>query len=295
VLALLSIGVLIFFIHHIAFSIEASNIVHHIMHDTKKAMKHLFPTEAGQAADDAEDQDLDEGSGEREWRIIPALVTGYLQSVDEKTLLRVAREQECIVRMEVALGSFVAEGLELVSVAPYKAKVIPASVDQQLHQAFVIGNQRTIEQDAGFGLRQIVDIALKALSPGVNDTSTAIICVDHLGALLAYAGPRSFGARLRSEPLQDRVLLITQRPVFADYVTTSFDQIRLSGAANVAVLLRLLNALGMIAKHTPAPARRRVLQQQCELIAEAAKHKLDTEYEREQVCHSLAKVRPLLA
>jgi uncharacterized membrane protein len=264
------------------------------MHDTKKAMKHLFPTEAGQAADDA--KELDEGAEEREWRIIPALVTGYLQSVDEETLLRVAREQKCIVRMEVALGSFVAEGSELMSVAPCdKAKDTPASVDQQLHQAFVIGNQRTIEQDAGFGLRQIVDIALKALSPGVNDTSTAIICIDHLGALLAYAGSRSFGARLRSEPSQDRVLLITQRPDFADYVTTAFDQIRLSGETNVAVLLRLLNALGMIAKHTPAPVRRRVLQQQCELIAEAAKHKLDTEYEREQVCHSLAKVRPLLA
>jgi uncharacterized membrane protein len=296
VLALLSIGVLIFFIHHIAFSIEASNIVHHIMQDTKKTMQHLFPTEAGQAANDAEGQDIDKGAEEREWRIVPALVTGYLQSVNEKMLLRVAREQECIVRMEVALGSFVVEGAELVSVAPYdEAKAISASVDQKLHHAFVIGNQRTIEQDAGFGIRQIVDIALKAISPGVNDTSTAIICIDHLGALLAYVGPRSLGAHLRSEPSQDRVLLITQRPIYAEYVTTAFDQIRISGAANVAVLLRLLSALGMIAKHTPSPARRGVLQRQCELVANAAECNLDTEYEREQVCQSLAKVRPLLA
>jgi uncharacterized membrane protein len=190
----------------------------------------------------------------------------------------------------------VAQGAELVSIAPYdKNGAIDAKVDQQLHRAFVIGNQRTIEQDVGFGLRQIVDIALKALSPGVNDTSTAIICIDHLGALLAYVGPRSFGARLRSEPSQDRVLLITQRPDYTNYVTTAFDQIRLSGAANVAVLLRLLYALGMVAKHTPAPVRRRVLQQQCELIASTAERKLDTEYERAQVCRSLAKVRPLLA
>ncbi|WP_426061086.1 DUF2254 domain-containing protein [Hymenobacter sp. B1770] len=295
VLALLSIGVLIYFIHHIASSIDASNIVQHIMHDTKEAMGQLFPTETGQAADDSEVQQLDERADERTWHTVPALVSGYLQSVDDQLLLRVAREWHCVVRMELAPGSYVAEGSPLVSVAPEdREAALPAKVDQQLHRAYVIGSQRTIEQDAGFGLRQIVDIALKALSPGVNDTSTAIVCIDHLGDLLAYLGCRDLGTRLRSEEPENRVLLLSDRPSYASYVSTAFDQIRISGSANVAVLLRLLSTLHMVARRTPSPARRRVLHQQSELIADTAERKLDTEYERNQVREQLAKLWPLL-
>ncbi|WP_345236457.1 DUF2254 domain-containing protein [Hymenobacter saemangeumensis] len=295
-LALLSIGVLIFFIHHIASSIEASNIVQRVMQDTREAMRQLFPTETGEDADDAEARRLEEDAPERQWHTIPALVTGYLQSVDDKMLLRAARDYRCVVRMELALGSFVAEGSPLVSVAFEEQGQGPSPrVERQLHQAYVIGNQRTIEQDAGFGLRQIVDIALKALSPGVNDTSTAIICIDHLGALLAYVGGRQFGNRLRSESAEDRVLLIARHPVYADYVTTAFDQIRRSGAANVAVLLRLLTALETVVKRTPAPGRRRVLRQQCELIGTTAESKLEEAYEREQVRRRMADLLPLFA
>jgi uncharacterized membrane protein len=295
VLALLSIGVLIYFIHHIASSIDASNIVQHIMHETKGAMRQLFPTETGQAADDSEAQHWDEHAEERTWHTVPALVSGYLQSVDDQLLLQVARKWHCVVRMELAPGGYVAEGSPLVSVAPEDgAAPLPPRVDQQLHHAYVIGSQRTIEQDAGFGLRQIVDIALKALSPGVNDTSTAIVCIDHLGDLVAYLSSRDFGTPLRSEESENRVLLISKRPTYADYVSTAFDQIRTSGSANVAVLLRLLSALHTVAQRTPSPARRRVLHQQSELIAEAAERKLDTEYERNQVRAQLAKLWPLL-
>ena len=295
-LALLSIGVLIFFIHHISSSIEASNIVQRVMRDTKEAMVQLFPTETGENADETEARDLEEGAPDRQWHPIPALVTGYLQSVDDELLLRTARRHDCVVRMELALGSFVAEGSPLISVAfEQTSDHLSKHVEQQLHQAYVIGSRRTIEQDAGFGLRQIVDIALKALSPGVNDTSTAIICIDHLGALLAFVGGRPFGARLRTESPEGQVLLISRHPAYADYVTTAFDQIRRSGEANVAVLLRLLNALEMVASRTPAPGRRRVLRQQVELVGKTAENKLGNDYEEEQVRRRLADLMPLFA
>lgn len=182
----------------------------------------------------------------------------YLQSLDDKLLLRMARQHHCVVRMELALGSFVAEGSPLLSVAfEEEAGRQLLLVARQLHRAYVIGSQRTIEQDAGFGLRQIVDIALKALSPGINDTSTAVICIDHLGALLAYVGRRRFCNRLRASELKGRVLLIARHPVYADYFTTAFDQIQRSGEANVAVLLHLLTASKTILSRTPGPARRR--------------------------------------
>ena len=290
-LALLSIAVLIFFIHHLASSINAYNIVHHVMRDTKEVIEQLFPVEAGEAADEDEAQAFDKEISQLRWHTMPAQASGYLQSVDDKRLLRIARQYHCVVRMELAVGSFVAEGSPLVAVASgSKDLPLPKEAEEQLYLAYGIGNQRTVEQDATFGIRQIVDIAIKALSPGVNDTSTAIICVDHLGALLAFLGERSLGSRLRSDAAENRIMLIASRPVYADYITTAFDQIRISGAANVAILLRLLVALETALQRTGAPARRQVLHQQCELIGEVAERNLESDYERNQIRNRLADV-----
>ena len=293
-LALLSIGVLIFFIHHIAASIEASNIVQQVARDTRQALERLFPKEVGEAAAASEDG-VPPDESYQPWLPVLARVSGYLRSVDDEQLLRLARAHVCVVRMDRALGGFVAEGESILSVAfPDGARPLAPELVRRLHRTYTIGNQRTIEQDAGFGLRQIVDIALKALSPGINDTSTAIICIDHLGSLLAFLGPRSLGARQRADSAANRVLLITKRPDYEDFVTTAFDQIRSSGAANVAVLLRLLSALSTVIGRTPWPSRRSILRRQVELIREAAERQLDTEYERQQVRRRLVDLALLL-
>jgi uncharacterized membrane protein len=90
--------------------------------------------------------------------------------------------------MERGIGEFVVEGTPLVSV------VDPGGLDDEttaeLNAAYVIGRQRTVEQDAAFGIRQIVDIAMKALSPGINDTTTAVMCVDYLAAILVRLAAR---------------------------------------------------------------------------------------------------------
>jgi uncharacterized membrane protein len=102
------------------------------------------------------------------------------------------------------------------------------------------------------------------------------------------------GQRLRSEDGHSRVLIIGLRPDYTDYVTTAFDQIRSSGAANVAILLRLLQALETVVRRTPNPVRRLVLRQQAELIADAAERHLDTEYEKDHVRRQYTRLHSLL-
>jgi uncharacterized membrane protein len=80
--------------------------------------------------------------------------------------------------MERGIGEFVVEGTPLMSVAGPGPDEETAA---ELNAVYVISRQRTVQQDAGFGIRQIVDIAMKALSPGINDTTTAVMCVDYLG------------------------------------------------------------------------------------------------------------------
>src|SRR5690606_27879208 len=110
------------------------------------------------------------------WHAVSAQQFGYVRSIDAEGLLAMAAENEAIVRMTADIGSFVThEGAicEIATASPPADELVA-----QLRQMFDIGAARTIEQDAAFGIRQIVDIALKALSPGINDTTTGVMCVE---------------------------------------------------------------------------------------------------------------------
>jgi len=286
-----SIGVLIFFIHHIASSIQASNIVRHAAEETEAAIERLFPEQLGQQAHEAEIRALRQ-TEELYWQAVPSHATGYVQSVDEESLLTLARKLPGVLRMEHGIGGFVARGAPLVAVARAEDATLPLTVDltDQINRSFSLGNQRTTEQDAGFGLRQIVDIALKALSPGVNDTTTAIICIDHLGALLTQLADRRLPNPWRAD--HDQVLIIAIRPSFRQFVATAFDQIRVCADGNTAVYQRLLTAFATIRQRTQDPERRQVLHEQAELVAEAARRTLASTYEQKQVQQRLTELWP---
>lgn len=135
-------------------------------------------------------------------------------------------------------------------------------------------------------MRQIVDIALKALSPGINDTTTAIICIDHLGALLAQLADRHLPGPLRVD--DGRVRVVAVRPSFGQMVASALDQIRGSADGNVAVYQRLLTALATVAQRTPDPGRRQTLRQQAQRVEEAAQRTLPADHEHQQVREQLA-------
>jgi uncharacterized membrane protein len=289
-LALVSIGMLIFFIHHIASSIQAANVVGGAAEETEKLLDKLFPKELGDDATPAEKEDLAALEPLR-WVPIAARESGYIQGIDEEELLAFAHETSAVVRMEFAIGSYVTKGSALVSVAEYSAGQPPVGKAEadRLHKCYSIGNQRTLDQDAGFGLRQLVDIALKALSPGINDTSTAIMSVDRLGSLLALLAGRDLGSPVRAEGGQVRV--IAKRPDFASYLATAFDQIRTNAVEDEAIYIRLLAALHTVAQRTRRPDYRRAIGQQADLVLAAAEKNITADYEMEQIKQRYQELR----
>lgn len=152
---------------------------------------------------------------------------------------------------------------------------------KKLNALYGLGNYRTVAQDASFGIRQLVDIALKALSPGINDTSTAVICVDHLSAILLRMATRRPESPYRYDEGELRV--IAKGPTFAEMLNLAFNQIRENGEENPAVLLAILNALQEVAEVTRSARRRRALREQAQLIAEAASRKLESPQARRRV------------
>ncbi|MBK9164207.1 MAG: DUF2254 domain-containing protein [Acidobacteria bacterium] len=152
------------------------------------------------------------------------------------------------------------------------------------------GRERsTIEQDVGFGLRQLVDIALKALSPGINDTTTAVNCIENLGELMGELASKKFPDRARVA--DGKHLIIVNAPGFADFLGTAFDQIRMSGKGNSAVFLKLASAIELVAERTGSRSRRSALISQLMLTAEYAEMTLETEDERQRVKKRIDHVR----
>ncbi|OGX90390.1 DUF2254 domain-containing protein [Hymenobacter coccineus] len=282
-LALVSIGMLIFFIHHIASSIQAANIVAGVAEETEKLLNKVFPKRLGDAATAAERAELAAGP-DLHWHPLPAPTTGYVQGVDRDALLAFAQHAGVVVRMEYAIGSFVVMGSALASVAPLQGQPLPddKELTKQLADCYRLGNQRTLDQDVGFGLRQLVDIALKALSPGINDVTTAVMCVDRLGSLLCTLAGRQLASSVRAD--DGRVLVLTADPDFDSYLATAFDQIRANAKEALAIYLRLLEALATVAAQGPTTATgRAALRQQADLALAASEDNLTIAYDLDQV------------
>ncbi len=137
---------------------------------------------------------------------------------------------------------------------------------------------RTVDQDAGFGIRQLVDIALKALSPGINDTTTAVSCVDYLGAVLVRLASRRVEERARGE--DGELYVIARGATFESLLAAAVDEIRQNAAGNVSVLVRLIDVLGWVGDATATPARRRLVDEQTALVASDAERTVAAEHDR---------------
>lgn len=288
VLAISGIGTLIFFIHHIAASIQASSIIASVADETLAAIDRFFPQKLGQTpVDDDEEQSP---LPERNWQAVLAQRNGYIQDVDNAALLSLARKHQTIVRMERGIGEFVVQDTPLASLAlevPPEPKLIAA-----LQAAYSIHRLRTVEQDAAFGIRQLVDVALRALSTGTNDTTTAVMCVDYLTAILARLASRNIPSSHHYEEGELRV--ITLGATFAGLVAESFNQIRTSAGGNLGVMLRMLGALQTIGSLTTCPSRRRALRGEVQWIAELAQRTIESPHDQERFESHLAIAREAL-
>lgn len=282
-LSLASIGFLIYFIHHVATSIQASTIISSVAKETIDTIIFLFPDELGEGE---EEDKKEEELKDQLWEPIPSISTGYIQRVAPDALLGFAEENGVIVKMERGIGEFIIEGSPLASLALCDG--LKADAAHALNDLYAVNSYRTIREDTGFGIRQIVDIALKALSPGINDTTTAVICIDYLGSILYCLARRSIPPRNRYSDGELRV--IARGPTFESLVDESLHEIRQNAKGNVAVILRLLSLIETVADQTRSASRRRVLWRHVSLISECAEQNVQAECDRFTIAKRVASI-----
>jgi uncharacterized membrane protein len=253
VLALTSIGFLIFFIDHLARSIQASVVIDSATRSTVQVLGRVFPDAiAPGTAEEAPSageltRDLP-GDGD----VIHATQAGYLQAIDRGRLCDHAARRDLVIRMEVEPGTYVLPGLALMRVWP--AGRITTELEAALVSGLVLGLERTPHQDLKHGVIELMDIAVKGMSPSINDPTTAVNAVQRLSQILLDMAWRVRGdSVIRDE--RGAMRLSVRRPRLDDTVDLAFNQIRHYAAGNPSVAIAMIESLGTLVTLSPAAAR----------------------------------------
>jgi uncharacterized membrane protein len=270
-LMLVDLAVLIYFINHIAQSIQLPEVIAGIARDLVRAIDAEFPANlaeerpvpAGIGKSLSELQSLIDDRG----GLVAADSSGYLQFVGYAQLVEIAARTDSVIRLERRPGHFVVAGGPLATVWPRGAA---GQVAMALAKAHVTGPHRTLMQDPVFAIDQLVEIAIRALSPAVNDTFTALTCIDWLAAGLSRVSSRTLAEGVYRDR-EGRIRLIETDPSYDRMVNRAFDKVRQSSRGMPAVIIRLIDALSTIENETKSADQRRVLLRQAEAILRSAK------------------------
>jgi uncharacterized membrane protein len=269
-LALACVAWLLYFIHHISHAISVSYIVDRIASETEAVIDDIMPRPRG-------DQISLEGElVELSTWDIPLLseASGYIRFIDTRRLVALAKLRHVKLRAVRRVGQFVPAGTPLLMA--YKGNRLSLDSRSEILGAFDLGPSRTLQQDVEFGILQIVDIALKAISPAINDPTTAVTCVDQLSRVLIRFASRELPASVLYDP--PGIARVSIPWIGLDgLLKSAFEQIRLYSKSDVAVSLRMLRALGDIAWTNLEPAFRRALYEEGRRIVDGCAEKLGEE------------------
>jgi uncharacterized membrane protein len=260
ILVLCSIAVLIYFIHHVPMRIHINNVIERIGDRLIGEIDRRFPVSVGTPLVERPDDPripraFRSDAAEADYRergTVRAHAIGYIQFIDEDALLKVTRDHNLVIRLQYRPGDFTHKGSVLLEAWP--AERCDDEAAAALRGAFAVGSRRTALQDLRFLIDELVEIAARALSPGVNDPFTANSCLDWLGAAMADLARRDLPSRLRAD---DRGMLrVIARPVTFDaLIDRAFGALAQYASADMIAGKRFLNALGDVALHCDDPER----------------------------------------
>lgn len=259
-LSLASLAVLIYFIHHISQQLQADNLIANVGNDLLLAIEHLYPEQLGEAGttDSAQgtalNVQMNDALDDIDWEMAEAVEArkwGYVQRVDDAALMRLAQAHDLRLKLAHRPGDFVMRGQPMMHVLAGDG--LSCDAKDHLSGCYSFGPHRTPYQDAAYSMQQLVEVALRALSPGINEPYTAITCIDWMGAALRELSLRVIPSNVRNDDAgKPRVLSPTLN--FQSLADIAFDQIRLYGTNNPEVACHMLNVIADLGPDLRRPA-----------------------------------------
>jgi uncharacterized membrane protein len=264
-LALASFSVLIYFINHIAVSIQAPVVAAEVSAELHAAIDRELPHLLDRATALVSTGTTDEVPPDfpQTARPVFARSSGYVQARDEDRLLQHVTEHNLVIQLLKQPGDFVVRDTPLAFLWPGAAT--SQDLDAPINAAFLLGPQRTLVQDVTFGINELVEMAIRALSPAINDPFTAMTCLDWIGTALCRVCPRAFPPPIRCDD-RGRVRLVMRVVTFTDLTDAAFNPIREAGRTNTAVTLRLLDTIGVVAECVRTEEQRATLLRHATVI-----------------------------
>ncbi|MEO6202343.1 MAG: DUF2254 family protein, partial [Nitrospirales bacterium] len=229
---------------------------------------------------------------EREGLEIKAEINGYLQAVENDALMEIAHEQNLVIFLNYRPGHFITKGAclaKIVALGP-----MADFVSQPINKQMICGAHRTQEQDIEFSVLQLVEVAVRALSPGINDPFTCINCIDHLSAILCQLCRRNFPSPFRYDS-EGVLRIIAPSVTFEGVLNAAFNQIRQHGKENVAVIICLLEGLGRIGETVKRNEDRKALHRHVEMLQRGSREFIQEKNDLETVEDRCRQILSLLS
>jgi uncharacterized membrane protein len=267
VLTLLTVAALIYYIHHVSASMQVSRIALMVVRDLESSIDRLYPDNVGEEPErTVKAPALPLGAAD-----VTSESSGYIQAIDLDLALALATEHELTIWLHARPGHFVSAGARLAAVFPPPGR--NRDFASKLRRAYVIGSDRSAYQDAAFAVQQLVEVALHALSPGINEPFTAITCIDRLGQGLGRLACRRLPAAVREDD-HGYARLVAEPQSFSELLDLAFDSIRMYAGANAPVYERLLETLEALARRARRSSDRTGILRQAERVRQAARQAL---------------------
>lgn len=280
-LTLIDLGVVIYFIHHVAATIQLTSVVSGIARDFRSTLDNLRAdlargrpdVETGPEASELSELVLSIGAP------VFANASGFIQSVGHRQLIAIASSSDTVIRLVRRPGHFVLEGQPVAYVVPAHAVLIVA---EALRRAHIVGSNRTLTQDLTFAIDQLAEVAIRALSPAVNDTFTALNCIDWLGDCLRHAAAQPLPDGIHRDRAGN-IRIIEPVVTMERLVKGATDKIRQAGAGLPAVLIRQLENLGKLMRASHIPQHRHIFEHHARLILRTGDETVREESDRADI------------
>ena len=274
-----NIVLLIIFIHHVANSIQADNIIDKISKNLSQNLKTLFPEQIGDAATSSFDLEKIK-AGFTYSKPLKSNKEGYLQYVDPEKLMEFISSEDLFLELYFRPGDYLFIDREIGKV--YSHKDLSEEALEPLKDNFLTGRTRTSQQDAEHAIHQMVEIAARALSPGINDPYTAIACIDNLSNTMAYLTTVKFPSPYRVGE-QNRLRIYANALTFEGMMGAAFNAIRQYSKANPPVIIHLMEAMSTLHDFAVEQQHKQVIKKHAEMILSLAERSIDEKNDLEDL------------
>lgn len=281
--AIANILLLIFFINHVSSSIQADNVVADLSKELGHKIEIIFPEEIGKEDKEfKEDRAVEHIDKERYpiTEVLPSLKSNYLESIGQEKILELSTQNDLVLKFDYRPGHYIIKGCSFMVV--HSVQPLDKDLKESIYACFNFARRRSPAQDAEFVISQIVEVAVRALSPSLNDPFTVITCIDKLGAAVCDLTSKEFPSSWRLDD-QGNLRIIANAPTFEGMVDAAFNQIRQYGKANADILTRLMDTFAAIVEKASTREQFEVILKHARMVNRAGEKNLEEPHDLEEL------------